>query len=321
MSKESTLEERVEDAKSARPWSDIDLRKSRVYHDKFPDRVDYIYEPEMVFDLADAKHNMSLNSDYEEVMKTDPKLGNDKKNAYKNAEYIIWLFEEARDYLKDQLQDPAVRNKKEIRKAVTYMNLLESKYMSLTCSFVEKEGYCLARLEDEKDRHTKKKQILTNKENNRIDEVKKGKSVLQKVAVRLTEAVVPIATYLSTHDIINNETASILISIFTVLPSFGVGEYLLTKIENKLVDDVHEEFRPQFEKEDDKNDEREKRIKGEKLKEFRKEANDPTKQLLETLNGYFPEAVYLVKTGQKSTYSVETGLANLDTILSAPTNP
>jgi len=321
MPDKKTLEERVEDAEPARPWSDIDLQKSRVYHDKLPDRVDRIYEPDMVFDLADAKHNMSINSDYEEVMKKDPKLGNDKKNAYVDAKYIIWLFEEARDYLKDQLQDSTVRNKREIRKAVTYMNLLESKYMSLACSFVEKEGYCLARLEDEKDRHAKKKQILTNKENNRIDEVKKGKGVLQKVAVRLTEAVVPIATYLSTHDVINNETASILISIFTVLPSFGLGEYLLTKIENSLIEDVREEIRPEFEKEDRTNDQKEERIKSEKLEAFRKKADDPTKQLLETLNGYFPESVYLVKKGQKSTYSVETGLANLDTILSLPTNP
>ena len=80
MPDKKTLEERVEDAEPARPWSDIDLQKSRVYHDKLPDRVDRIYEPDMVFDLADAKHNMSINSDYEEVMKKDPKLGNDKKN-------------------------------------------------------------------------------------------------------------------------------------------------------------------------------------------------------------------------------------------------
>jgi hypothetical protein len=132
---------------------------------------------------------------------------------------------------------------------------------------------------------------------------------------------VPIATYLSTHDVLNNETASILISIFTVLPSFGLGEYLLTKIENSLIEDVREEIRPEFEKEDRINDQKEERIKSEKLEAFRKKADDPTKQLLETLNGYFSDAVYLVRKGQKSTYSVEAGLANLDTILSAPTNP
>ncbi|MCD6547723.1 MAG: hypothetical protein J7K22_04195 [Nanoarchaeota archaeon] len=274
-------------------WKEIDITKSRIYPSKLPDGI---YLPTQVVDIANAYRNKEKYADYKKV--EDAKERSEKENAYKANLKIIENFEKRIKSLEEMLENPEIENKEEIRKSLLYMESFQSRALTLSRQIAEIEKHYEEKEQMENERYKKKLKKLERDKEKRKKYVKTEQRILQRIGFAIGEFLVPVITYLFTEDIITNEIERVLISIATVLPSFGIGEYLLGRIKDLRIKKVVEEFEPLFQQADKEHYDNLQRIRNDKKRELKNKYYRKIGELVEELYRYFPDAVELVKINQ-----------------------